>query len=84
MFRGSVKGTGYPLHSPVSPSIPLPCVAVCFHISTGVYIQLASASYSVEICALPAELNLPDFFTICLSDQGHGGAMDSKHTGFLE
>ena len=26
MFRGSVKGTGYPLHSPVSPSLPLPCV----------------------------------------------------------
>ena len=25
MFRGSVKGTGYPLHSPVSPSLPLPC-----------------------------------------------------------
>ena len=23
-FRGSVKGTGYPLHSPVSPSLPLP------------------------------------------------------------
>jgi hypothetical protein len=22
--RGSVKGTGYPLHSPVSPSLPLP------------------------------------------------------------
>ena len=22
MFRGSVKGTGYPLHSPVSPSLP--------------------------------------------------------------
>ena len=35
MFRGSVKGTGYPLHSPVSPSLPLPCVAVCHHISTG-------------------------------------------------
>ena len=28
MFRGSVKGTGYPIHSPVSPSIPLPCVTV--------------------------------------------------------
>jgi len=28
-FRGSVKGTGYPLHSPVSPSFPLPCVTVC-------------------------------------------------------
>ena len=37
MFRGSVKGTGYPLHSPVFPSLPLPCVTVCRHISTGVY-----------------------------------------------
>ena len=34
MFRGSVKGIGYPLHSPVSPSLPLPCVTVCHHIST--------------------------------------------------
>jgi len=24
MFRGSVKGTGYPLHSTVSPSLPSP------------------------------------------------------------
>ena len=37
MFRGSVKGTGYPLHSPVSPSLPLPCVTVSHHISTGLY-----------------------------------------------
>ena len=37
MFRGSVKSTGYPLHSPVSSSLPLPCVTVCHHISTGVY-----------------------------------------------
>ena len=37
MFRGSVKGTGYPLHSPVSPSLPFPRVTVCHHISTGVY-----------------------------------------------
>jgi len=37
MFRGSVKGTGYPLHSPISPSLHLPCVTVCHHISTGVY-----------------------------------------------
>ena len=28
-FRGSVKSTGYPLHSPVSPSVPLPCITVC-------------------------------------------------------
>jgi len=39
MFRGSVKGTGYPLHSPVSPSLPLPCATVCHHNSTGVYIS---------------------------------------------
>ena len=25
------------LHSPVSPSLPLPCVTVCHHISTGLY-----------------------------------------------
>jgi len=35
MFRGSVKGTGYPLHSAVSLSLPLPCVTVCHHISAG-------------------------------------------------
>jgi hypothetical protein len=29
MFRGSVKGTGYPLHSPFSTLLPLPCVTVC-------------------------------------------------------
>ena len=37
MFRGSVKGTGYTLHSTASPSLPLPCVTVCHYISTGVY-----------------------------------------------
>ena len=36
-FRSGVKTTGYPLHSPVSPSIPFPCVTVCHHISTGLY-----------------------------------------------
>jgi hypothetical protein len=39
MFRGSVKSTGYPLHLPVSPSLPLPCLTVCHHVSTGVYIR---------------------------------------------
>jgi hypothetical protein len=37
MFRGSVKSIDYPLHSPVSPSLPLPCVTVCHNISTEVY-----------------------------------------------
>ena len=36
-FRSSVKVTGYPLHSPVSSSLPLPCVIVCHHVSTGLY-----------------------------------------------
>jgi len=40
VFRGSVKGTGYPLHSPVSPSLPLPCVTVCHHISTGLHLLI--------------------------------------------
>ena len=39
MFWGSVKSTGYPLHSPVSPSLPLPCVTVCHHITTRVCLQ---------------------------------------------
>ena len=37
MFRGSVKSTDYPLHSPVSSSLPIRCVTVCHHTSTGVY-----------------------------------------------
>ena len=40
MFLGSVKSTGYPLHSSVSPSLPLPCVTVCHHISAGLYSTL--------------------------------------------
>ena len=41
MFRGSVKGTGYPLHSSLSSSLPLSCVTVCHHISTGVNLRLS-------------------------------------------
>ena len=37
MFRGSVKSTGYPFHSPVSPSLPLPYVTESHHSSTGLY-----------------------------------------------
>jgi len=40
MCRDSMKGTGYPLHSPVSPSLPLPCVTWCHHISTEVCVSL--------------------------------------------
>ena len=61
MFRGSVKGTGYPLHSPVFSSLPLPGVTVCHHISTGVY-SLKCA----EVCCKKFEelLSLADFVRI--------------------
>jgi len=36
-FRDSVKGFGYPLHSPVSLLLPLRCVSVCHHVSTELY-----------------------------------------------
>jgi hypothetical protein len=52
MFRGSVKGTGYPLHSPVSPSIPLPWVAVCHHISTGVCSTRPQCCLSFTLCTI--------------------------------
>jgi hypothetical protein len=47
MFRGSVKSTGYPHHSPVSPSLPLPCVTVCHHISTGLYSFVLAAKSTI-------------------------------------
>ena len=57
MFRGSVKGTGYPLHSLVSPSLPLPCVTVCHHISTGLLtffdsLRIASQLFGVSASGL--------------------------------
>jgi hypothetical protein len=47
MFRGRVKSTGYPLHSPVSHSLPLPCVTVCHQVSTGLY-QAHNEQFSSE------------------------------------
>ena len=54
-FRDSVKSTGYPLHSPVSPSLPLPCVTVCHHISTGLYTELSLRSKRLTL-VLPGDL----------------------------
>jgi hypothetical protein len=52
LFRGSVKSTGYPIHLPVSPLLPLPCVTVCHHISTRLYANrflLISSSINIKI-----------------------------------
>ena len=48
MFRGSMKGTDYPFHSPVSPSLPLSCVTVCHHVSTGLYYSVRHARYKAS------------------------------------
>jgi len=47
MFRGSVKSTGYTLHSPASPSLPHPCVTACHQVSTGFYYVLYPCRPSV-------------------------------------
>jgi hypothetical protein len=49
MFRGSVKGAGYPLRSSVSSSFPLPCVTVCHHVSTGVYLYQGALYFTFTI-----------------------------------
>ena len=47
MFRGNVKSTGYTLHSPISPSLPLPCVTVCHQVSTELYCKLGASVQSI-------------------------------------
>ena len=51
MFRSSVKSTGCPLHSPVSPPLPLPCATACHHISTGLYKCLFDTAAAVHAAA---------------------------------
>jgi hypothetical protein len=51
MFRGSVNGTGYSIHRPVSPSLPLPYVTVCHHFSAGFYQQ-----FNITCCLHPVHL----------------------------
>jgi len=66
MFRGSVKGSGYPLHSSVSPSISLPCVTVCYHISTVLYIswKFCTVSFLVTL-----EMVTYSVFGLCFGDK---------------
>jgi hypothetical protein len=71
MFRGSVKSTGYPLPSPVSPSLPHPCLTVCHHNSTGLLSvhhmgsisprnglnsEHSGCGYSISIAICPEEI----------------------------
>jgi hypothetical protein len=71
---GSAKGTGYPLYSPVSPSLPLPCLTVCHHISTAayprLYLTLSNAylclQFSCRLSLIPAVLLLEKYFIFAL------------------
>jgi len=63
IFRGSMKGTGYPLHSRVSPSLPLPCVTVGHHISTG--LPKLRSNLSVQGCLYHSETLVPTDTTWC-------------------
>jgi hypothetical protein len=48
VFCSHVTLTVCPLHSLVSPSLLLPCVTVCHHISTGLYIPTFIPDYTVS------------------------------------
>jgi hypothetical protein len=80
IFRGSVKGTGYPLHSPVSPSYPLPCLIVCHHISTG--LNALFLSYFNETWILPKDFrkNIQISYFIEIRPVGLGGGSCSMRT----
>jgi hypothetical protein len=66
MFQGSVKSTGYQFHLP----LPLQCVTMCHHISTGLYQyvysffitkgMLTSSSHPTMSCHPPSETSVPN------------------------
>jgi len=73
MLRGSVKSNGHPLHSPVSPLLPLPCETVCHHISPG-------------LCVLRRLLFIntwPSHFNLRYQCQGHRRSRESTTVLFV-
>ena len=53
------KTTGYPLHSPLSPSLPLPCVTVCHQIPNELYHPTPQFACNVSACNVSVN-NFPD------------------------
>ena len=66
LFCSHVTLTGYPLHSLVSPSLLLPCLTMCHHISTGLYLCYPSVpSWHVMGWTSPsAFFNSHEHFTV--------------------
>ena len=58
MFRGGVKGTGCLLHSLVSPSLLHPCVTVCHHVSTGLYLLRCFMPYQSYIMGRDSSVSI--------------------------
>jgi len=56
MFRGTVKSTGYPVHSPISPSLPLLRVTVCHHVSNALYLSICVFTYSLWLLIGSAQI----------------------------
>ena len=90
VFRSSVKGTGYPLHSPVSLSLPFPCVTVCRLISNAVYNStlLLCQSWQVNVmtfissaCAVQASA-FPQPFEKLLSSRPKQVLKPKHHASF--
>jgi hypothetical protein len=73
MFRGSVKSTGYPLHSQVSPSLPLPCHRMPSHFNWTLHIFVCNGKQPQHLCRKylvplykirsPGRLGAPDLCT---------------------
>jgi hypothetical protein len=50
MLHGSAKHAGYPLHTPVAPSFPLPHVTVHHHILIALYVVTEFVT-NCDICS---------------------------------
>jgi hypothetical protein len=73
MFRGSVKSTGYTLLSPVSPSLPLPCVSVCHHISTGLYLLFSvQETLTLKMKKVKVKVTHVQALRLCTGCTAHG------------
>ena len=57
-FRGSVKSTGYPLHSLVSPSLPLTCVTGCHQVPNELY-QIYCFVFPIKLLVIVVVSNIP-------------------------
>jgi len=75
----SVNSTGYPLHSPASPSLPHPCITVCHHISTGL---LRANDHSIAGLVCPT-IGLPPLQTFSFRESNHDPSDDQDVAQFL-